>query len=282
MERELLDAYDLGRLADVLPRFEQRAVAFSLSRPSRQVTTRSRLGGRPLLPPSFAWPRSTERALDFLLQIDLAEVAPLDPAMALPPSGLLTFFYDLVNQPWGFDPNQLDGFRVVLISDQPVVTADVPDSEVAVPEQALTFSAAVTLPHFGSRAYDRLEQACRLSQDEGDRYADFVDAYEAQYSPEGSGAHRLLGHSANVQGDMQLEAQLVSNGLYCGDPSGYEDPRARALEAGADDWTLLLQLDSDDGAEVMWGDGGKLYYWIRREDLSVRRFERAWMALQCF
>jgi hypothetical protein len=34
-------------------------------------------------------------------------------------------------------------------------------------------------------------------------------------------AHRILGHSTNIQGDMQLEAQLVTNGLYCGDPSGY-------------------------------------------------------------
>jgi uncharacterized protein YwqG len=32
---------------------------------------------------------------------------------------------------------------------------------------------------------------------------------------------------------------------------------------------------------MMWGDAGCLYYWIRAEDLRARRFDRAWMILQC-
>jgi uncharacterized protein YwqG len=34
-------------------------------------------------------------------------------------------------------------------------------------------------------------------------------------------------------------------------------------EPGADDWTILLQIDLDDNAKMMWGDGGMLYVWIR-------------------
>ena len=81
---------------------------------------------------------------------------------------------------------------------------------------------------------------------------------------------------------MQLEAQLVSNGLYCGDPSGYRDPRAKALQAGTLDWLLLLQIDSDDALQVMWGDTGRVYYWIRRQDLAARKFDRVWTILQCY
>ncbi len=81
--------------------------------------------------------------------------------------------------------------------------------------------------------------------------------------------------------DMQLEAQLVMNGLYCGNSSGYQDPRRKQLEDGADDWVLLLQLDSDDTGGFMWGDLGMLYYWIRSGDLAERRFDRVWMTLQC-
>ncbi|NNJ25645.1 hypothetical protein LzC2_17180 [Planctomycetes bacterium LzC2] len=53
---------------------------------------------------------------------------------------------------------------------------------------------------------------------------------------------------------------------------------------------LLLQLASDfgddsdpadQGFEMMWGDLGMLYWWIRREDLAARRFDRVWMTLQC-
>jgi len=80
---------------------------------------------------------------------------------------------------------------------------------------------------------------------------------------------------------MQLEAQLVTNGLYCGNETGYKDPRRKALESGADDWMLLLQLDSDNTGEFMWGDAGMLYYWIWKQDLAANRFDRVWMTLQC-
>ena len=96
-------------------------------------------------------------------------------------------------------------------------------------------------------------------------------------------SHKLLGHSENIQGDMELECQLVTNGLYCGDPSGYQDPRAAALIAGAADWVLLLQIDSDeDNCGMMWGDSGRIYLWIRREDLQARRFAQAHLILQCY
>ena len=61
----------------------------------------------------------------------------------------------------------------------------------------------------------------------------------------------------------------------------YRDPRRKALEPGADDWGLLLQLDSDETAGFMWGDVGMLYYWIRKQDLAKNRFDRVWMAQQC-
>ena len=93
--------------------------------------------------------------------------------------------------------------------------------------------------------------------------------------------HRLLGHPTPVQGDMQLECQLVTNGLYCGDSSGYQDPRVNDLRAGASDWRLLLQIDSDEKAGMMWGNVGRLYYWIKEADLAARDWDLSWLILQC-
>jgi uncharacterized protein YwqG len=44
---------------------------------------------------------------------------------------------------------------------------------------------------------------------------------------------------------------------------------------------LLLQIDSDDAIGWTWGDAGRLYFWIRKQDLAARRFDRVWTILQC-
>jgi uncharacterized protein YwqG len=97
--------------------------------------------------------------------------------------------------------------------------------------------------------------------------------------------HRLLGHPDPVQGDMQRECQLASNGINCGGREHLSDPRTPSLHEGAGDWRLLLQIDSIDSTEsdtgMMWGDLGRLYYWIREEDLRVRAWDLAWLVLQC-
>jgi uncharacterized protein YwqG len=177
----------------------------------------------------------------------------------------------------------LSGYRVIYTRDATQSSAhDVPDSEFALPECELRFNRINTLPHFGSRAADKLIENAGLTDAERDAYYELPSEFEQlTHIEEGNGNHHLLGHSANVQGDMQLEAQLVTNGLYCGNSTGYQDPKRKLLESGADDWLLLLQLDSDDSNGFMWGDCGMLYYWIRRDDLENLRFEKAWMTLQC-
>jgi hypothetical protein len=32
---------------------------------------------------------------------------------------------------------------------------------------------------------------------------------------------------------------------------------------------------------VMWGDAGKIFFWIHKDDLSNRRFNNSWLFLQC-
>ena len=81
---------------------------------------------------------------------------------------------------------------------------------------------------------------------------------------------------------MELECELVTNGLYCGDPSGYNDPKAKKLEPNAKNWQLLLQIDSNEENEMMWGDGGRLYFWIKKDDLLNKNFDKTWFSLQCY
>jgi len=74
--------------------------------------------------------------------------------------------------------------------------------------------------------------------------------------------HQVGGYAWPVQGDVEYE--------IAGPDAG--QPR---------DWIPLAQFDSDDAADMMWGDTGMLYWLIRPDDLAARRFDRAAFTWQC-
>jgi uncharacterized protein YwqG len=137
-------------------------------------------------------------------------------------------------------------------------------------------STACGFPFFVS-----LRQAVSSASDfDEDAFEKAHDALEAEM-PQAFGSY-LGGHPALIQSDMELECQLVSNGLYCGDSSGWHSPAVQTLAPGAADWRLLLQLDEEfleDG--VVWGDSGCVYFWCRHQDMAAGRFDRGWTVLQC-
>jgi len=119
--------------------------------------------------------------------------------------------------------------------------------------------------------------ALALSDAEAEAFGDLADAAFG-----GSPKHQVGGYPAPVQGDdMELECQLASNGIYCGRPEDYQDPRVNDLRPGAADWRLLLQMDSDDDIDVMWGDVGTIYFWVRAAEARAGIFTNAWLVLQC-
>jgi uncharacterized protein YwqG len=283
----LFESHGLRRVAPALRASLAPAIALVLSdSPNDMPITASRFGGDASVPHGFAWPERRGRRLDFLLQVDLRDVARVMPGVAMPRDGLLAFFYDIANQPWGFDPSDLDGFRVMLFDARTALeSVRAPDPACRANPRAMALEPRLTIPQSGSRDYERAIEPLELTDDEFDRYVELDERLSAGKAAQGPpGRHQMFGHPYVIQNDMQLEAQLVSSGLFCGDSSGYDDPRRAELEAKADEWVLLLQVDSGEaaGAHTLdWGDVGMLYFWIRRDDLRDARFDRVWMTLQC-
>ena len=268
--------HGLARVAEAIGRAALPAVHLARTGAAPAPYT-TRLGGLPETPAGFAWPRWKNRPLGFLAQIRCEEVAAADVSGLLPRTGMLYFFYDLVDQPWGFDPTER-GFAAVVYAEGGPTLASTPmptngrTVEILKP-LAVRPRTVATVPAARTPAYEALG----LTDDESDRYQEFQDAVGAQSTPR----HQMLGHSWNVQGDMQLEAQLVTHGLYCGDEAAYLSPRRAELEPGAAAWRLLLQVDSDDDLGAMWGDAGLIYFWLRDSDLRARKFGESWTILQC-
>ena len=270
------DEPDLTEHLEVLNTFTASAIAVMRS----DGTPFSRLGGLPCLPPEIAWPEWRGQPLAFLAQFDLSEIPENCDRHGLPTTGLLYFFYDQDQLTRGFDPKDIGSWRVLYTESEVNDCMDRGAPEGLIAEciyqaKPIKFDAIQTYPD----AQDPRIEALGLNDLQFDQYCDRRDSVY----PEGQPAHQLFGHSSPIQTNaMDLECQLASNGLYCGDSSGYKDPRAKDLEPGRKDWLLLFQLDSDDDANMMWGDVGRLYFWIRKQDLRSFRFDQCWMILQCY
>lgn len=274
----------------------------SLARPSVRISARrvpsalvelgdSRIGGVPDVPTGFEWPRwapknqqpgtfarpsdpNSPQPMTFIAQINLGTLPRVDESM--PDSGWLYFFYDRYHEPWGFDPDDRGCCRVIYANCERSKLSRIQPPEDADPDQ-LAEPCVV-------EAWPELTLPDDLPTIEyGDPAFEAYESLRADLAKGGGEVqHRLLGHPQPVQNPMELECQLASNGVYCGDSDGYESDTAKLLEAGASDWRLLLQVDSDDdGPGWMWGDVGRIYFWIKQQDLAARNFSGVWLILQC-
>ncbi|WP_163711383.1 YwqG family protein [Mangrovibacterium lignilyticum] len=233
----------------------------------------SKIGGQPDLPLEVDWfKENNDKPLSFIAQINLSEIHPFDKDNLLPDRGIIYFFYSAEQEAWGFDPKDKDKFKVYCSTETDNLTrrefpSDLPDYS-RFNECKLDIKTTVGLPSWENEFVQK-----NLSEKEIDQYLNLPQDYAI---------NKMLGYSNNIQSEMELECQLVTNGLYCGDPSGYNDPKAKGLEKGTKDWILLLQIDSEDEKTgMMWGDVGRLYFWIKKEDLKNKDYSKTWMILQC-
>lgn len=268
------DDKGLGEHLPYLNSLREPAIALSRS----GSTTFSQIGGLPSMPGTLPWPEWKDKPLAFLCQIDLSEIPEGCDRGGLPSTGLLYFFYNQDQETWGFDPADRDSWKVIYAdSASDECSERLPPKglarEAVFNKKSIRFSGVLNYPDVQDARIDALD----LSDGQFDEY---IDLCSSLYGEEP--AHHLLGYPEAIQGsDMDLECQLVSNGLYCGDASGYNDPRRRELESARGEWRLLMQIDSDDDAGMMWGDLGRLYFWIKEKDLEQKRFAACWMILQC-
>jgi uncharacterized protein YwqG len=240
---------------------------------------RTRLGGSPLLPAGAAWPRSDRGPLSFVGQLDFRELAiALGGELGLPDEGVLSFFYDVEDQPWGYDPGHASGFALVYAPDvSRTIDVEPPDGAIPFDVENMTATRALSLPWPSDRALAQWEDRATWERP----YATYAEHFTLAQGP-GIPALRqqVGGHAQWLQGDGRVTAELASSGVHAGgDPRTWRSADLRRAEAEAESWRLLWQLKPDDD-RFTWVDLGTLYVLIRDEDLRARRFERAWVVFQ--
>lgn len=239
------------------------------------------LGGEPELPDEMAWPVwEGHGPLSFIASVDCTALPRVATEMGLPAGGRLLFFYfdgqydDGEAMVFASDPDSQGGARVVYVpSGQPGANRATPEGIEPYKRVWLTSRVVSTAPSYDHPVLHEAFGAgfSHATQPEHPlRHREFCSAISCGEGP----LHQLGGYAWPVQGDVEDEvAQAALGGSV-----DWPDP---GLAAEARRWLLLAQFDSDDDANMMWGDAGMLYWLIQPEDLAARRFDRAMFTWQC-
>ena len=251
----------------------------------------SKIGGIPDLPAGFQWPyfEGTDyegvrksRPLSFVAQIDLSQAAGFDPEGLLPHTGMLYFFYELQTMAWGNLED--DGCARVYYYDvspdalRPTAPPKSLPASLMVPESPLTMQGKVSYPSSEELPLSELSTAERFR---------IYDLYEAQLRQNGvelehdpAECFQLLGYAELIQGSILLECALHAAGLNWDDYAQLSAKEQQALLETGGEWTLLAQFGTLSD-ELMFGDCGCIYFYIRKDDLAAQRFDRVYLNLQC-
>lgn len=278
----------------------------------------SKLGGSPGMPSAQPWPFWHGRPLSFIGQINLSETSPAQipetrytttvlkyecfhPRPALPESGILYFFYDTKEHPGGFSTESQGGCRVIYYAGDRTLLqmAVAPEGTKIFNPFSLEAEVELTTPPFESHYYinpnDRYLRSLRnarlikevdLTRAEVKKWGTMQRGLDKLFDEVDPRRHRLLGHPDTIGTDvpdMQWICQMVNSGMNIGGMDkelGLDLNREKALRDKIMDWRLLLQVDSDERLGMCWGNGGRIYFWIREQDLSDQNFNYPWVVLQ--
>ncbi len=256
----------------------------------------SKMGGLPDLPEGVPWP-SWHEPMAFIAQFNLAEVAPYDLEHALPPSGLLSFFYETDGEPlyaarWGLPAD------APYPDDDALLTMDLSRSWRVLyhPEDPTTFRRLALPPELNEQGryqpgavrfaledtlpdIDGPEMLLPLTDEERSNWIGILNQINSGQTWEEEG-HHLLGYPFDF-GEWTLitcqeEASGVRTGWEQADPAQLQ---SIAREASAR-WRELLQVSGSDVTGMVWGGAGYLHWVIERDALRDRDFSRVWLTMQ--
>lgn len=262
----------LGKDIDALARPSIRLIANPVNGETLKPGA-SKLGGLPDLPADITWPVWNGVPQSFIAQIQLQEAHPYDVGKVLPETGMLWFFYDAKQETYGDDPAMRGAWSVFFQRAPSALKRATGPS--GMPAYSLFKAAALSFK--GEMTLSQLPELELANYDWSDEELQKYEDLQADLLPQDqrSFRHRLLGNPDLIQDDLRQQCQLIAHGV-----AGDNDPREKELEAGAKDWQLLLQIDTDERIGMRWASAGMLYYSITTSDLQVQRFDTTWLVLQ--
>lgn len=277
----------------------------------------SKLGGHPDLPKDWNVPFYESLPLSFLCQINAEDVQKIckeqNVAIDFPDTGILYFFFEGDEMPhFGIDgPGAIESYRV-LYYDGDHLQLERKTKVYEKHEKEVWNSAAISYqtnyyipdmynnPEYysfldkKSKNFNRLEDEYLVIHD---GLSSLTQTEPSNWSMDDFGEdlifanHHILGFSQDVQHDPIGEIlfdycnffkSLTADEIETYDVLDVKGITNETIDKEKESWQLLLQLDTDDDVDWMWGDAGKLFFIIRKEDLKQNKFDRIGFTWQCY
>lgn len=215
----------------------------------------SKFGGNPYMPIGYEYPKDLNGTpMKLLAQINFEEVPDIG---MFPSKGILQFYISANDDVYGmnFDkPTAQENFRVIyipeviknnskIVTDFSFINDSAEDYFPVGSESRLSFKIEYGPVACTDFQFDKIfnQSAYKLFDDNE------YEQYEDKYS---SAGHKMGGYAYFTQSDPR-------------DNSEYSDYKV-----------LLLQIDTDDKAGIMWGDSGVANFFIRPEELKKLDFTK--------
>jgi hypothetical protein len=192
----------------------------------------TKIGGQLDLPPDMLWPEWRGAPLNFLAQIQLADIAAYDPDGELPHEGMLSFFFDYTN--WAKPGREAEGsLATVLYTPEGVALQRLPWPEALpmreryAPIAVTSFTRELTAPESDGPFIERLGyslqwlywpddmlpegsyEAAVIARRIGDVMSDIDTYLHDEYDSRGW-VHRLLGYGDGIQGGVEFGWQSLA------------------------------------------------------------------------
>ncbi|QYK48405.1 MAG: DUF1963 domain-containing protein [Phycisphaeraceae bacterium] len=269
-------------LRDRIESTASKSVRLSHASPRSSDATRSFLGGPAAAPRSSSIPLGRDGPLSLLATIYLSEVPTTDAPRSLPEKGILQVWLDAARE--AEEPSFGHSQEYLCVRYHKRESTPLIERESRNPREvpgvfprglrhfrrctlrcspALSFPVPSTLPldHETEARYEALLQDIRPRVN-----------------------HQMLGYSTPLQTTHLQRQAMCEERLRGISPSSRSRRAAKARERArlnADNWVLLLQLDSDRKAGWMWGDAGMLYLFIERSALRSQDFSNVQHVIEC-
>lgn len=288
----LLQAFKIEEYKTKLLPYVKETIAIKKEKLDVIPIGQSKIGGYPDVKEGFKFPSNDSGYLTFIMQVNLEEVVIFDKNQTLPQKGMLYFFFDTIEQPLFDDENYEKGWSVIYEEDtiiEELQRTEYPEDEdsVILNESAIRFISNITIPN----PYEDISFNEHLDIEDREildkifsvhlllprlAHTDIIsvilqDPFTVYKKP----FHHLLGNAKSIQSDTLAECVDIyykHRGCLLSNDELLEKTKG---------WTLLLQFDGENDDELDYEVWGKLYFYIKEEDLKNKQFHKTYLTWQC-